>query len=440
METIQPALLLPIRRKAATHVVRAAHVVRAKVQVTEEAAPEMREIVQEVPDMPDPISVQPIVPPHQRKTPILVLLTALLILGTAVYAWGTGFFGLIENRVNPFEREELKSAITLAEQGHFSDAAAQAAPLTSSDDGFVRGNARTVEAVGAFMSGEEAERIRSIQMVKEDYMNATQPTTKAFAINTLFGYIMAGREQYVFDEIFNGEPFGEYRVENDWSSSVRNLAELSLSLYPSTEALFRLGQWHSVRLSTTAKDHDVVTEEKRAHADEILKILDRSVEIYPQHLAVANAVKVFPYMVTARYYFWRGYLYGSVATVYPQYLPKMEEEYNKLFEFYETERDELGNRRPLIAGRLTYAHSGYANYLYVIKGESAYPEIREHLDRIIELVEEDPETHAGQFVSLIREQGKLSPDKRGGEYKVFARLAAIHPPYKEFLAKYGLTL
>ena len=166
----------------------------------------------------------------------------------------------------------------------------------------------------------------------------------------------------------------------------------------------------------------------------MVALLERAEEIY----ADANRMvdPTFGINVPAVYYAWLGPLYGKVAVVLPEYLPKALENEANLTTYYENTVDQYGNRYPIIATNLPFAYSSMAKSLYEIGGEERHEEVRLRLDMIMQIIAEDPALHAGQFLARVREVGG-QPESLATEHHHFLNMAELHPPFKAFLEQYG---
>lgn len=337
--------------------------------------------------------------------------------------------------------ENAAQSMNLIGEGNFDAAIAAAEKVlkTGSDDRSIA-QARSVADIGRFMTGEETKRIEAIRITKESYEKAIgDPRTQALQVNKLLGYLNSGYEQYVYDEIFSGEVFGQFKVKKDRTSSIKNLANHSLQLYPTTEALFRYGQWFADRIRDIHGDWRVTPEQRVQYAENTLKVIEYSDKLIAREMK-ENEDRAFSYMIESRYFFWETYLYGAVARVKPEYIVQSKEFLDKLVASYENSRDEQGNKIPLIATRLPYSYVGYAWSLYEVKGEESMPEIEDNLDALIAIINENPKLHEGAFLAFVRNGAKQSAERQERYYKPEEVLGKKYPPFGEFLKTYGWEL
>ena len=373
-------------------------------------------------------------PPQRNAVPLVAILFVLcVVLISAAY-----YYFSPQWKVS-MHQEQISEAVSLVGAGDY-DAAITASEvvLNSVDSGSEYNKARSVHDVAQFATGERDKRIAAIRSVKETYLlNADDPFAQSRNVNALLGYLNAGFEQYVFDEVFRGEPFAKFYIAEDRATSIRSLAEHSFELAPSTESLFRIGQWYSDRIRNLYGDWNATPEEKARYTDEILKLLDQSDELLTTELAETNG-HLFQNMIEPRYYFWHSYLYAVVAREKPEYLMNAKRSLEKLEDIYNTRLDANGNKQAIIGTRLPYAYANYAWALYEVTGEAGYPEARQNLDALIALVHENPEAHVGYYVSLIKKNIALPQTKWEEVYsaRMMLRLSKMHEPFKQFIFEY----
>lgn len=328
----------------------------------------------------------------------------------------------------------VNTALESADQGDFKAAQLESWDIVRSSRG---GNltALSVYDTSSFMTGNATSRINAIRATKEHYTRAAgDPYTQALQVNKLLGFYNSARENYVYDEIFAGEPFQNFLVPGDKIGSIRKLAEHSIALSPTTAAIFRLGQWNAEQIEKAGTS--VSVEERELYADNILDVIASADKIIDSE-TVAIEGRPFDYTIKSRYFFWKSYLYSAVARVQPQYLEDAKVNLNELVAYYDTTRNENGEKYPLIATRLPYAYANYAVALMDIHGEEARPEIEKSLNALIALIAEDPEIHKGEYLALIRRgvaASEIDPQQASANYR---ELAQMHPPFKAFLESYG---
>ncbi len=361
-------------------------------------------------------------------------LAIVAVVGGGLYVW--------EQYVNPSYEAEIAEAVRSIINGNFSTASAAIAPvLDAGPEHPAYSNAVTIDTAADFNSGERAKRLEAIRKEKDLYIaNTGDAYAQSRRVNILLGFLNSGFEKYVYDEVFTGEPFGRFKVESDRQSSIRNLAEHSFELDPSTSSMFRVGQWYADRIRDIFGEWNATPTQKQQYAQEILLLLESSDELLARDLAMSEA-SVFNFTVEPRYYFWESYLYGAVARVYPEYITNSFDSMRVLEGIYETRLDENGQRNGIIATRLPYTYANYAWTLYELKGEAGYAEAQVYLKKLADVIAENPAVHAGQYLSLVKKNAALSPEKRADTYsaRMMMALGDISPEYKALLAQHGFV-
>lgn len=372
---------------------------------------------------------------HRTRLIIIGIVVALIALVVTVQLLLPNYFRRLYIYFNTdVQTRAVNSALESADQGDFRAAQVESWDVVRSSRG---GNltALSVYDTSAFMTGNAASRINAIRATKEHYSRATNdPYTQALQVNKLLGFYNSARENYVYDEIFAGEPFQNFLVPGDKIGSIRKLAEHSIVLSPTTAAIFRLGQWNAEQIERAGTT--VSAQERQLYADNILDVIESADKIIDSE-TVAIEGRPFDYTIKSRYFFWKSYLYSAVARVQPQYLEETKHNLNELVAYYNATRNENGEKYPLIATRLPYAYANYAVALKDIHGEEARAEIESALNALIALIAENPEIHKGEYLALIRRgvaASEIDPEQASANYRA---LAQMHPPFKAFLESYG---
>ena len=373
-------------------------------------------------------------------------LIALIVGVVAVEVLRPGTFSSIVGYSITSEEEalQLDSALNFASSGDFDSALKAAEELLNSavSEG-IAFEARSIIDSSKFATGEQEARVEAVRLTKEHYLlRVDDPLDQALQVNKLLGYMTAGREKYVFNEVFAGEPFNTFLVPGDRDASIKNLAEHSLSLHPTIEATVRIGEWYARKIERLPPPPSLTPGQSPRqpglgiqYADKILETLRQSDQLLEQQKKELEG-RPFDYMVEPRYYFWRVYLYSTVALIRPRYLADAEFSLERLVTLYEETKNPRGEKYATIAMRLPNAYYLYAWSLFRVRGEREIDSVRSSLDSLIALVDQDPKIHEGQFLSLIRNAADLTPEQRAKSYRGFVVLANNHPPFKAFLEKY----
>lgn len=386
--------------------------------------------------MPDPIETPVPEKPHMplKNAVLLGTVSLIVLLGGLLYF--LGFFNALDLWQFKDHDELARGAAQLVGEGRFEEAVAQAERVDRESNG-TNFAARSVVDSGKFMTGDQEKRIEAIRYTKETYAKLEgQPHDQALQVNKLLGYVNAGFEQYVFDEIFSGDTFGAFLVKGDMGSSIRKLAEHSLSLSPTTEAAFRIGQWDADRIRDLYGTWNATAAQKELYADDILQIIKASDALIESEKGGVDG-RPFDYMVEPRSLYWKSYLYGVVARVRPEYLDESKAELDKLVAIYEKSGDANGKKNVLIAARLPYGYFSYALAVHEVKGAAGKSEAIANLDAMMALIAENPGAHDGAYLSFVRGGGARSRADQERSYNGYLVFAEMHPPFKVFLQQYG---
>lgn len=313
---------------------------------------------------------------------------------------------------------------------------AKSAQETSADKR-VQVQARGLEATALYLSGDTEERLKAVALLKQNYLDVSgTPQSKAAIINSLLGYISNSREQAIFESIFAGAPFDIFRVEGDYTGSIRKLANQSLGLYPTSYAIFQASLHDFAPLVNYDKTYSVTDAEKQKHAEAIVADIKRADALFAQERSRTGLAIREP----ATYYYWKGLLWGAVATVQSEHLADSKEAYDQLVAYYEATRDKSGATIPYIRILVPYAHSGYANALARVDAEKYKKDIVKELDLYMAEVKGNEKIHESGVIAHIKNVVKSTTATQAYTIANYKRLAAIYPEYKQFLAGYGLEL
>ncbi len=373
-----------------------------------------------------------------------VLCAALFILYefTAPQSTFRTFFGLPQTTIT----RDLELTYDLTEKGDFlaTQESAQKILQTTGTSSVAGQRAITATVVADFWGGDMQKQLEAVRLTKEQLLTYPgSPYNQALLINRLLGYITTAMEPQLIDEIFKGEPYGELRIPGDDVGSLKNLAEYSLSKYPTSVAYFKVGIWHATSIF---KHFDGIeklsTSNLDRHIRSIEKILDDTNILFPEEEKRILGRPYWEVQAPAFYYF-QGFLNASIALVRHENLPKAEAAFQKVFDYYQERRtaDEQGNI--MIEARLVYTDFSLATFIYAIDGDARLPEVRGHLDRMIERMEAHPNVHKNSFFAFMRETMLAGPTGTQGRwysYDRFSQMSALHPPFRDFLNSNGWSL
>ncbi len=226
-------------------------------------------------------------------------------------------------------------------------------------------------------------------------------------------------------------------VPKDLSSSIKNLAEFSLALYPTNNAHFHTAVWYVDRIRNLYGAWGATPAEKEKYADEILRIIGTVDETFAEN-AQHVAGRSFDYMERFFLMYSKVFFYSAVSRVRPAYLAQTKTALVELEVEYEAMKARTGGYNAFAATRMPDAYFAYAGALVQTRGAEAKTEITATLDKLVSFVESDPKPHEGFYLSYIRmNRSKWTEARKQRALRAYYDLAAIHPPFKQFLERNG---
>ncbi|MFM2414455.1 MAG: hypothetical protein RI911_148 [Candidatus Parcubacteria bacterium] len=288
------------------------------------------------------------------------------------------------------------------------------------------------------------ERVEAVRAVKGFYKLSQNDIDRSRHIESMFHFIHTAWEPEVVNEVFTGEPFGHLKSPQGVATSVRNLAQFSNSLHPTTGAYFRIANWHMNALRdfspwTSTEQQKIAA---KTNADALISLIEVTNTLHQTEMKM-RADNKLGFLVKSNYLFWQSTIFSYIGVVYPEYFANSKQRIKEHEEYYETSTTAQGSKNELLAFRLPYAYEVFARaQLYRNKGSKLSPkeieewkgEIRWALNNLIRHVERNPEMHRGGILSKLREMGR---DKETNNYKSVLRLTELCEPYKVFLEKYA---
>lgn len=294
----------------------------------------------------------------------------------------------------------------------------------------------TTLANAYFWTGEKEKRIEAVRLTKEQLKNAPGSLrNQAFIINRLIGYMTTAMEREVIAEVFEGEPFQDlYNPESDTDSIFKNLAEESVARYPTFAAYARIGMWHAGKIF---KQYDRIeplsSDELGEHIEGIRGALANMDGVVEKEL---KANILYKQTQKAQFYYYKGFLYGSLALIEPAYLKDMEEAFAGVHEEYRVQRNAEGKPLSTLETRVIYTNFSLATFLDAVEGEKRSADIETYLQQAIDLMATHPGTHQGGFLAFMHQtlqDGRKGTKGRWYSYDRFLRMAEKYPSFKNFL-------
>lgn len=380
-------------------------------------------------------------PPQSSRSPFVIGSAALLIVvafGVLYFlGYGTSLWGWL-NGGNTKAIESLE----FVKQGDFTDAAARAeeafAVLKPGTNAYFQ--ARLALETATFWSGVSGNRLEAIHMAKQQYISAVDfPEIQANIINKLISYTSFG-DVAVAKEIFIGEPFQSLNSATSTVLSLRNLAELSISLYPTSEAYLSLASYHARQLIQHKNGTDKISNKTRdKHVAAILDSIAKSDVLFESEKEKASG-RSFGILYEPQFFFNEGYLYGVVAFFRPEYLAKSDAAFKKVIEHFNATRDENGNTYPLLEARLPYTYLDAAIFDHEIGGTSRKADVEASLKALVTLVTANPQRHTTFISHIARAKDDATTWSSLVRRVRLEALAKISPEFKVFLIQNGWEL
>lgn len=302
----------------------------------------------------------------------------------------------------------------------------------------------TMLANANIWSGELEKHLEAVDLAKQQLRD--QPGSarnQAFIINRLIGYMTAAMEPEVIEEVFRGEPFADlYDPENVTESIFKNLAEESLSRYPTFLAYACVGIWHAEKLFNHYDGVERLSpEEVREAVAGVQDALANMNGVVGEEL---KANIVYKQTKQAQFDYYQEFLYGALALTDPAYQAAMEGAYERVRSEVAAQKNADGDGVALLETRLVYADFAFSTYLYAIAGESRADDVKRVLQEMIDLMAAHPEAHQGGFLAFVRQTMQSGPGGTQGHgrwysYGRFKQMAELYQPFKIFLEENGWT-
>ncbi len=238
---------------------------------------------------------------------------------------------------------------------------------------------------------------------------------KARAISLLSSrYNESGENPVVFEEVYSGEPFRQFRVGNSPQRSIRKLQEWSFETYPTSRSAMAIA-------SSYVKDLLVRQYLPDERAREIN--VDEYVKKAEQYLAHADALAAREELKASAVgtQYWRTYTIGGLAHV--THDDAYQRSYRDVYDNFIRSLEKKGDVDS--AQYLPFAYWMYANYLVLIDRDA--DAALTQLNKLVAFVRGDPKFEVNEFVRFVRNEGQGT----GGSFNKssFKRLEKISPEF-----------
>lgn len=288
----------------------------------------------------------------------------------------------------------------------------------------VKADVQMTRAINLFRTGREDAQREATQIVRDIARNPVLTRQeRAIAINQLLIFYYSGRFPHVYEEIFADEAFADLQTDSE-KTAIRNLAERSMELFPNSFAVQRIAVWYSAELLDNASLQATQREEYRS---EIRTLLSQAYALFTQEqngvLERTNS------NAHALFYHWRGFNRAALALNDQAPTADFEQAFQKALNTYEP--DSAGAKS--VASVIVYTHFYYAAFLHEIFGDARVAEQRQHLEELVTMVREDPETYVAGFLRFAETERTRAPETRDHNYRWFTELAQVSPEFSQLL-------
>ena len=292
-----------------------------------------------------------------------------------------------------------------------------------------------------------AQMIEAARLMKTNFVEAQSASLKAALLNRIAGALYEWQREGPYEAVFEGEPFASYRGDTP-NASIKNLVGYSIDVHPTSAAYLILARQEadaivlnlqpgsSHPLNDSAAASKAMTT-RVAHIEEYVERADSLIDADMQRSAAS------PYGATILpwYYFWRGYALGAAARVDAKYLHDAENSFQQAIGLAAVTKDTEGLALPILGIIATKTELAYARMLHAVSGEARANDVRMHLARFVDALQQDPSLYPG-FYNFF-EQAKYGRDvELDAKYRAlyrayteYAALARLSPEFYAFLAE-----
>lgn len=357
------------------------------------------------------------------------MIFGLLGIGIVLLIIGVGYVFVMDQRSRIALDPELVSAMRnggFEEALSYRDKALQDATVSEAEKAKI-----LFATYGAdfHVTGDFSAWVRDARNMKQVFLEEdTSLWTRVNALNNLATvYYSSGREQAVFDEVFNSEPFAQYLVPGDPDLSIRQLMEFSYDTYPTSYSAIMIARWYSEQAVNNPRQAASTTEAYAKVAEDYLKRADRAT------LREEKQENKAEYLASSRYLTFRYYRMLIISRLATQlgapYSEQFDREYQNFFDFV---KSQPGN--PVAESYGYYARFFYASKLNSDKRPVA--EIKEQLDILAESLSliEDPKLIT--FINYLKNQRQDNP--KSPPSRLVSVFSEISPEFKTQMQRAGV--
>lgn len=314
-----------------------------------------------------------------------------------------------------------------------------------------------VESSDFITSTDPEVRLAAVREMKEQFVRSNSNLERARIINALNGMAHSAHEYYLFDEIFDGEPFQQF-LAGSAETSLANLERYSLSLYPTSYAalmaVFDICVEFRERHFYGAHPDDARMREIEKEVLEHIKLAEQYVG---RDLLNAESYSDMANILVT-YYQWVGHWYGDLALHYPEHQENAMRylthglEAARIFQAGIAERE--GRKDIGLEQKITALLYNLPRYYILSEDGSNDERMRAYIRELIERLRDSPEIHSNFYISLsLARDVQNDPEMQSHEGHTnrqqhaelirallfqLREIAKFSPEAEEFLADQGI--
>ncbi|MSU73814.1 hypothetical protein EXS56_01610 [Candidatus Kaiserbacteria bacterium] len=269
------------------------------------------------------------------------------------------------------------------------------------------------------LSGNVQDLVYDIKEMKKQALN--QDVSVALRVNliNLIGSAYGTRQTEIFDAIYSGTTFANFRVEGDGALSGRKLFGWSYSLKPTSQAAVRIARWY-IETSLFQKPVVVPPAEVAERVQAAVRYMGEAKVLEAQERAATDNIEnSSDHML---YMYWYALESGYLARLRggDSFVGTYKQAYADFF------AEAATSDSPSTLQKLPYAHYFLANALFKVDKDRVAAGAE--LDKAIDAVNSYPNPKASQFVEFVKNDGIYDKERaymRGMSAKFDAFLDAL---------------
>jgi hypothetical protein len=294
-------------------------------------------------------------------------------------------------------------------------------------------------AYANFMLGSPEQRLEAISIARQQYLTATTPGEKARFLDQVANFVTVAKTSDVFNAVFNNEPFKKFNKNGQFSASVAALEQESYNDRHSVVAAGYILFPHVAALTNLDGNYQLTDAQKKEHAKAIADGIPAITQAYQEEVARMTS-NPWGVQTPYSYYHWLAYLYGAASRGDPQYEKLAKQNYEALFSYYDSVKGPDGGPLPVLQSRTYEDRMAYARLLLFIGGADNIAAADEQIKMVIQMASSDPNPSQNIYIALLKNIAAGNTLTQTYSVGVMQQTANAYPPFKNFVAKYGVVL